>query len=243
MENIYRIGNKNILIRSVYPNVHRLCREYLTTGPADFCVETDEGDIALEFQKSEEKNIRDGIVRPPKREGYLEELAVYRKIAEKMLDYDMFLFHGSVVSVDGEGYIFTAVSGTGKSTHTELWRQLLGDRAVMINDDKPLIEIKDGKAIAYGTPYDGKHRLSTNISVPVKAICVLERAEENTIEEIGPGDAFPILYQQAYNTQESKGIAKTLSLLDQLLKCCRFYRLHCNMDIEAAEIAYNKMKG
>ena len=243
MEGIYRIGNKNILIRSVCPNVHKMCRDYAAEGEADFSVETTQADIDYELERSDEKDKRDGIIRTGKRPGYLEKLAVYRKIARHMLDYDTFLFHGSAVCVGGEAYIFTALSGTGKSTHAALWRELLGDRAVMINDDKPLIEVRDGKAIVYGTPYDGKHHLSTNMSAPLKAICILERSKTNSIEQISANEAFPILYQQTYNTEDNAGVAKTLSLLNKLLPCCSFYRLHCNMDIEAARVAYEAMKG
>ena len=99
-----------------------------------------------------------------------------------MISYDTILFHGSVIAVDGIGYLFTAKSGTGKSTHTRLWREYFGDRAAMVNDDKPLLKITDSSVIAYGTPYNGKHRLGTNISVPLKAICILTRAADNHIE-------------------------------------------------------------
>ena len=111
------------------------------------------------------------ISRP---DDYLETLAVCRKIAERMPEHNTFLFYGSCIAVDGAGYVFTAKSGTGKSTHTRLWRELLDNRATMVNDDKPLIRIADDDAIIYGTPWDGKHPLSHNIAVPLKAICILE---------------------------------------------------------------------
>ena len=88
------------------------------------------------------------ISRP---DDYLETLAVCRKIAERMPEYDTFLFHGSCIAVDGVGYLFTAKSGTGKSTHTRLWRELLDNRATMVNDDKPLIRIADDGLVIYGT--------------------------------------------------------------------------------------------
>jgi serine kinase of HPr protein (carbohydrate metabolism regulator) len=62
--------------------------------------------------------------------------------------YDTFLFHGSAIAVDGVGYLFTAKSGTGKSTHARLWRELLGARAVMVNDDKPLLRVTEGRSAA-----------------------------------------------------------------------------------------------
>ena len=159
-----------------------------------------------------------------------------------MIDYDTFLFHGSCVAVDGLGYLFTAKSGTGKSTHTWLWREYLGDRAVMVNDDKPLIRA-DGKSIAvFGTPYNGKHRLGENISVPLKAVCILERSKENHIEKISRGQAYAMLLQQTYRPADPLLMKKTLTLIDRLAGRVKLYKLSCNMDIEAAKVAYESMK-
>jgi hypothetical protein len=151
--------------------------------------------------------------------------------------------HGSVVAVDGAAYMFTARSGTGKSTHAALWRKLLGDRAVMVNDDKPLVSVEDGLAVVYGTPYNGKHRLGSNISVPLKAVCVLERGDTNVITGIGRQQAYPVLLQQIYRPADRKAFVRTLELIDELTKSVKFYKLKCNMDISAAELSYNTMKG
>ena len=176
MEGIYRIAERNIKIVSIYSNVHELCKEYVSEGDIDFEVFITDKDIDIEIEKAITVDKKEGNVERKHRREICEELAVYRRIAEKMLDYDTFLFHGSVICVDNEAYVFTAKSGTGKSTHARLWRKLLGDRAIMINDDKPLIRICDDKAIVYGTPYDGKHHLSNNISAPVKAVSIINQS-------------------------------------------------------------------
>ncbi len=139
-------------------------------------------------------------------DAYLETLAVYRKIADHLLSYDTLLFHGSVIAVDGEGYLFTAKSGgTGKSTHTRLWREYFGERAVMVNDDKPLLRITDSGVTAYGTPWDGKHRLSTNIAVPLKGICILTRDTTNHIEPAEPHAVYPLIVQQTNRSLSADG--------------------------------------
>ena len=158
-----------------------------------------------------------------------------------MLDFNTVLFHGSVVAVDGVGYLFTAKSGTGKSTHTRLWREYFGNRAVMVNDDKPLLHIAD-TVTAYGTPYNGKHRLGTNTSVPLKAICILTRAEDNHIEAITREQAYTMLLQQVYRPADMLKMTKTLELVDRLADSVKLYRLGCNMDISAAKIAYEGMQ-
>ena len=166
---------------------------------------------------------------------------MYRKIADCLLSCDTLLFHGSVIAVDGEGYLFTAKSGTGKSTHTRLWREYFGERAVMVNDDKPLLHITDSGVTAYGTPWDGKHRLSTNIAVPLKGICILTRNAKNHIEPVEPHAVYPLIVQQTNRSLSADGMKHTLSLIDRMLHVVPVYRLGCNMDIEAARVAYEGM--
>lgn len=243
MTDIYRIAEKNIEITSIYPEVHDYCRLYKTDGVPDFSVATAQADIDFEREKSAKECIAEGrrVVDYPA--AYLEELAVYRKIAVKMLDYDTFLFHGSVVAVDGDAYLFTAKSGTGKSTHTRLWREYFGERAVMVNDDKPLIRVKDDSVTVFGTPYNGKHGLGSNISCSLKAICIIERSEENRIHEVTPQEEYPMLLQQVYRPGDCDKLLKTLQLVDSMVRYVKLYRLACNMDISAAEVSYNGMKG
>lgn len=242
MTRSYKIAAQQIEIKSLHKMVHTLCKSYQKEGIPDICVEIDQTDIDFERNKSEQEDIAEGIPIQQFSDEYLETLAVYRKIAEKMPAYDTILLHGSCIAVDGEGYLFTAKSGTGKSTHTALWREMLGKQAVMINDDKPLIRIaKDNSATVYGTPWDGKHRLSSNISVPLKAICILERASENSIREITKQEALPMLFQQAYRPMDTGAMQRTIALIERLH--VKLYRLGCNMDPSAAELSYHTMKG
>ncbi len=238
----YKIADKVVEVNSIYDEVHEYCADYLTDDQADYSVTTTQEDIDFEREKSAREDEIEGIPIRQFSDSYLEELAVYRKIAEKMLDYDTVLFHGSVIAVDGVGYLFTAKSGTGKSTHTRLWREYFGNRAVMVNDDKPLLKITDSGVTAYGTPYNGKHRLGTNTSVPLKAICILTRAEDNHIEPITREQAYTMLLQQVYRPADMLKMAKTLELVDRLADSVKLYRLGCNMDISAAKIASEGMK-
>lgn len=227
----YEFAGKIVEVNSLHDEVHRYCAAYRTDAPADFSVTITQEDIEYERSRAEREGCRDS---------YLEELAVYRKISEKMPYYDTILFHGSVIAVDGAAYVFTAKSGTGKSTHTALWRRLFGDRAVMVNDDKPLFHIGD-VVTAFGTPYDGKHKLSNKIAVPVKAVCILERASDNSIVKITRSEAYPMLVQQAYRPLDALAMQKTLILIDKMADSVELYRLGCNMDPEAASVAYEGM--
>ena len=238
MRGIYRLAEQNIEIVTLFPETHALCAAYRTEGAPGFAVEITPSDIAFEREKAGQEGERGNKTEQSRRDGYLETLAVYRKIAERMPLYDTVLFHGSCVAVDGIGYLFTAKSGTGKSTHTRLWRELFGDRAVMINDDKPLIRATEQGAEIFGTPWNGKHHLSRNTSVPLQAICILRRAADNTIVPITPSEAYPILLGQTYRPMNADAMQRTLTLVDRLAAAVTLWRLNCNMDPSAAQTAY-----
>ncbi len=243
MTGIYRIAELNIEIRSLYPAVHDYCKDYASNGPVDLVIEVSPADIAFEREKALHEAQAEGLIPKEYPDDYLEELAVYRRLADQMPIFGSYLFHGSAVSVDGEAYLFTAPSGTGKSTHVRLWREFLQERAVMINDDKPLIRIPEsGSPLIYGTPYDGKHRLSSNLCVPLKAICLLERAEDNTICRCTVKELYPALLEQLYRPSDRFATLKVMELFDQTLRNVKLFRLSCNMDPEAAQIAYEAMR-
>lgn len=241
--NNYMFAGHVVEINSIYDTVQQYCSDYICQDPPVFSVTTDQNDINYEKERSYKEDILEGRTPISYTDDYLEELAVYRKIAEKAPDWDTLLFHGSVIAVDGEGFLFTAKSGTGKSTHTRLWREVFGSRAVMVNDDKPLLSISDGKVFAHGTPYNGKHGIGCNMSVPLKGLCILTRGENNSISPVSKSEAYSMLMQQVYRPRDPVQLRKTLSLVDRLADSVGLFRLACNMDKDAALTAYNGMKG
>lgn len=224
-----------------FPETRTFCRDYLTQEEPAFSVVISPEDMAFEQEKSARTRAAEGRPAGSAPETLLETLALYRQIAERLPGYDTLLLHGSVVALDGVAYLFTAKSGTGKSTHTRFWRERFGSRAVMINDDKPLIRVTEAGAEAFGTPWDGKHHLSCNSSAPLKALCILERAAENRIEPVSAAEAYPMLLQQSYRPADAGALLQTLTLLDLLSKKTALYQLGCNLDPEAAEIAWRGM--
>lgn len=217
-------------IENKYDYIEKMCREYQVSDKAEVLISVTDEEIQKE-QGEENYSL-----------AYLETLAVYRKIAEKCLAFDTLLFHGSAVAVDNEAYLFTAKSGTGKSTHTRLWREYFGERAVMVNDDKPLLKINNSGVTVCGTPWDGKHRLSSNIEVPLKAVCILERAEDNHIKKISKQEAYPMLLQQTFRPRGKQEMLRTLKLLDYLADQVSLYRLGCNQEPLAAAVAFEGMQ-
>lgn len=238
-----QIAGRVVTVRAIFESTKEFCRDYLCTGAADFSVDVTPEDIDFEREKSAREDELEGKPVRDLSDSYLETIAVQRKIVEQLFEYDCLLFHGSVVAVDGEGYLFTAKSGTGKSTHTRLWREVLGERAVMVDDDKPILRLSEGAVVVCGTPWNGKHHLGENICVPLKAICVLERGEENRIRAITPQEVLPTLVQQSNRPRRAHMMGKYLELIDGVSRGVAFYRLACNMDPAAARLSYTTMSG
>ncbi len=229
-------------VSAIYDSTRQFCQEYLTKEEPVFSVVIQQKDIEDEKEQIAATNQMQKQFLQSCPDSYLETLALYRKIASELLNDSTLLFHGSAVAVDGQGYLFTAASGTGKSTHVRLWREKFQERAVMINDDKPLLHFSDSGILVYGTPWNGKHRLSNNLAVPLKGLCILERSQENKIQAISGRDAWPKLLQQSYRPKEPEKLQKVMALVDKLASEMKLYRLSCNMDPLAAEIAYQGMQ-
>lgn len=231
----YIMADVPFCMKSFYSFTPNMCKKYEDTQSKllpDFTIEVTKEEIAAE-NHGEAEDFSDA---------YLESLALYRKLCEKMLEYDTFLMHCSAVAVHGKAYLFTAPSGTGKSTHTRLWREHFGTDAVMVNDDKPLIQVRKDSIYVCGTPWSGKHYLDTNIKVPIQGICVLRQGKENLIQRIGPADSYAELYRQAYRPKDREKVLKTLSLLKVLAENIPMYRMSCNISQEAVEVSYGAMK-
>ncbi len=232
-----------IEILPLHGYIYRYCQDYLTDEPPAFTLAATQADIDYERSCSEAEDRLEGLPIREFSDSYLETLAVYRKIAEALCSRDILLFHGSCIAVDGTAYLFTAKSGTGKSTHAALWARAFGDRCQAVNDDKPLLRVTPEGVIACGTPWNGKHRRGSNITCPLKAICILERSERNHIEKISAKEGYALLLQQTYRPKDPGGLARTLTVLDKLLSRVALYRLGCNMDPEAALVSYRGMNG
>ena len=226
---IYKIADTVFSLNTVYKYTHVQLANYLSEETPEIGIKTTAADIDAGREMFGEEGS----------DGYIEFLAVLEKLSDYLLCKDTLLFHGSALSVDGYCCIFAAPSGTGKSTHSRLWRELFGERVVMVNDDKPFIRI--GKpCTVFGSPWDGKERLSTNTSFPLRAICFLERSENNSIEELDPQEAVALLLAQAYRQGSAD---KVLFLVTRLADSVPMYRLRCNMSKDAARLSWSVLSG
>lgn len=159
-----------------------------------------------------------------------------------LLGYDGFMLHSSAVVYDGWAYLFSAPSGTGKSTHTRLWLEHFGNKAVILNDDKPALRFVGDELVAYGTPWSGKTDTQMNISAPVAGIAFIERAEHNSISVMDKREAMINIFSQTVRPKAQEKADCLASILDRLLRSVPVYRLCCNMEPTAAVTAYEAMK-
>lgn len=171
-----------------------------------------------------------------------ENLIILKRLSEFMLrEMNGFMFHSSALAFNGNGVLFGAKSGTGKSTHSRMWRESFND-VVMVNDDKPIIRLVDGKFFVYGTPWRGKHRLGENVSAEVKAVCFIERAEQNFIEEINDWSFVTRFLAQTPRFDDVALAEKLLELVSELCSRVKTYVLHADISHEAAKICRRRIE-
>lgn len=160
-----------------------------------------------------------------------------------LLEHGGFMLHSSAVVMDGEAYLFSAPSGTGKSTHTALWLKHFGGRAQILNDDKPAVMVENGSVTACGTPWSGKSDLNLNLRVPLRGICILERSQNNFIEPLPPERSVFALLDQTLRPSDGERMNALLELLDAVTSNVPIWRMGCDISTEAAEMAYRAMSG
>ena len=226
-------------VTSLFESTRDYCKAYLTEDSPDFSAVVSREDLAFEQDALRQEAIEEGMKIRRFTDPFLDRAAIQRKFANHLFSHDTLLFHGSTVAVDGRAYLFTAACGTGKSTHTRLWRQVFGERAVMVNDDKPFLKITEDGVLACGAPWSGKHGLDANITVPLAGICILERGKENVISPISPAAAMARLIHEAHCPAGRE--SRFRELVTALAEKTPLWHMTCTKDPQAAKTAYEAM--
>lgn len=195
-------------------------------GPADFTISNHMEKLMARYPKADKSE--------------LEYIGTAASFARKLIGYQGFVLHSSSVAFEGRAYLFSAHSGTGKSTHTEKWIRLFG--AELINDDKPALRKEAGTWYAYGTPWSGKGK-NNNLKVPVGGLAFLQRGDENHIQKISLRQAFLMVYPQIPygGTREERELL--IALAEQLLKDVPVWLLTCKNEDAAARLSMGVMTG
>ncbi len=228
------LANMIIHIEGVYDTLREYCKEYITTekGIEDFSITVTGKDI-----QNERKNSEYG----QKSDNYIEIIVTLLRIADELPDRNKFLMHGAVVAWNQRGYIFTAPSGTGKTTHARLWKKYLGPDVEIINGDKPILEVKEEEIVAYGTPWAGKERLQKNTCVPVRGVCFLRQGEMNNIHKLNKREALLLLLPQIYIMSDSKKAGRTLELFGKVLEQIPVYEFSCDISEQAVKCSFETL--
>lgn len=229
-----RFADLSFRIETLYASFERMCKDYICEAPvsADFEICSTQEAIEKERERAE----KEGCSK--RRDGYLECLSILRAICGKILASDVFLIHGALIEYAGQGYLFIAKSGTGKTTHIRLWQQVFGaEKVCIVNGDKPLFRRIDGRFYGYGTPWCGKEHYNCNKRVPLCGIVCLHRDTSNRIVPISAEAAFPFLLSQIMVT-DSPDLARQMELAGDMLEKTPCYDLYCNMAPEAARTAF-----
>ena len=187
-----------------------------------------------------DKNGQEGIVHlmntPLSHQQFVLGNATMIAYAYATADKKTVLMHASVVSLEGRGYLMTAPSGTGKSTHTRLWRQCF-DQCELVNDDNPVVRIEQGKAIVYGSPWSGKTPCYRNVCHPVGAYVRLFQEPENNIHPYQPLEAYamllPAMSSMVWDKRMQTGVSMAVA---EMVRLNPMYRLGCRPDEAAARL-------
>ena len=232
-----KIANQSFEVNAGYKGTSAWCHDFITDEQPDSVISMTQQDVLLEkvyFLNNQTNGSPSG--------SYLEFMALFRKISEIIIDYSTLLMHGAAIGINGVSYIFTAPSGTGKTTHILKWLEHCPD-AFVINGDKPFLKFNnDCTVLVCGSPWAGKERMYTNSAIPLKSIILMERAEENKIEKIDYTDAFPFLFQQIYHSENEEKMYRTLQMLQSLQGDIGFYRFYCNnFKDDCFDVAYQTL--
>ena len=223
-----KIASKVIEINAFNETTKKYCLSFLSEEEPDYTISMTKEDL-----ENESSNSNNGQV-------YVNEeiSALYRKIADLLVEDNIVVFHSSSISIDGYAFLITARSGVGKSTHARNLKEYIGDSFKYINDDKPLLKVNDEVTI-YSSPWNGKERRGNNISAPLKAIIFLNRGETNTFKKIDNKEEIYIkMLSQIYLPKEKSKREKALKIADLLLKNVNFYEINVTKDIESAKMTY-----
>ena len=159
-----------------------------------------------------------------------------------LINFQGILLHASAVVYENRAYLFSAPSGIGKSTHTDLWLKTFKG-AFILNDDKPAIKLFNNQLYAYGTPFSGKTDLNVNEKYPIQAICFIERAENNWIKKMSKKGAITNLYGQTVRSKAEERVDLIFELLEKIIVTIPIYQMGLTISKEAVLLAYNTMRG
>lgn len=166
---------------------------------------------------------------------------LYFALERQVIHFGRIILHASAVIYQGQAYLFTAPSGTGKSTQAELWRRYYG--AEVLNGDKVVLRDAGRKLIAYGGPVAGSSNIYVDKSAPVAAIIQLDKGTHNCITELTNRAAFLLLYSEAVKSDwDEEFNQRIIELIEQMPAKSKFIHFTCLPDRTAVDTVLRWMQ-
>lgn len=217
----------------------KVCEPYLSDEEANCQIIIDSESI--EYARTSALNTYQsaGLTNTETSDWFMEVYVLLNKLLLVLPAYNMLFIHGSAIQYNGKAYVFVAPSGTGKSTHTRLWKEHFGESVVIINDDKPFITFRDGNVFICGTPWRGKHNLGQNIEAALGGICILSQGKDDFIWQVQPSEAVQDIVQQCNLGKYGINTLLALDLIDDLLRQVPVYRLSCTPTINSVDVCFD----
>lgn len=232
---VMEIAGFGFAVVPLFGSTKAYCAGYLSDRVPEYMITVSRHDLHLEQELLDIEADEEGLKRRKFSDMFLERSVIQRRVAELLIPKNVILMHGSTVAVDRKAYLFTAACGTGKSTHTRLWREEFGDRAVMVNDDKPFLRFEADGVYAYGSPWTGKHGLGNHVRFPLNGICILRRGQENVIRRAENRNLMDFIRHQCFLAEEAP------ELVQELVRRVPVWEMECTKDQIAARVAFDAM--
>lgn len=226
---IYEIAGLKVKMDPSFGRLTRQSASYRSFGEPVMIVKPDPYD---------EAHVQRNITSQEEREYICCSAAFCRNIVQ----HGRFFLHASAVVYEEEAYLFSAPSGTGKSTHTAFWQKLFPG-SYILNDDKPVIWPKQEQMTVWGSPFAGKTDLQVNREVPLRGICFLKQGSVNQIRQVTEDEALALMLNNTYRPVSSEGMNRLLDMIEQTVTQINVYEMSCTREPQAAELSYRVMKG
>lgn len=225
-----------------FPEVNAVCRFFADAGGYLFTMTVRKREAPLWFHKlngSPEVRCNLAECRAYKEIGSLMRFGLWMMFGIAAAPHHTIAIHSSVIRRTEGAVLFLGESGTGKSTHTRLWMEHIPS-AELLNDDSPIIRMKEGVARVYGSPWSGKTPCYKQESHPIRALVRLSQAPHNRIRRLPIIQAIGALLPScppafAFDTALQDAICETLS---EILAGTPVYHLACLPDAEAARLSF-----
>lgn len=162
-------------------------------------------------------------------------------LERRMNKYHQYILHSAYIVENNQAILFTAPSGTGKSTQAALWQKHKDSR--IVNGDRTLISKEKNKYFANGWPICGSSEICINEKYPIAAIVVLSQGKENTITELKYSEAFKkILSELTINYHNSLFVNDVMNFIEDLISHVKIYHLTCDISEDAVNCLEKRLK-